>query len=61
MQKRIASLFILSFLLLALALCIVPSYVQTDNKGPIQGVLIILAIMLDVIAMRYQQKQPVNR
>ena len=61
MQKRIASLFILSFLLLALALCIVPAYIQTDNKEPIQVVLIILAITLDIIAMRYQQKQSVNR
>ena len=61
MQKRIASLFILSFLLLALAICIVPAYIQTNSKEPIQLALIILAITLDIIAMRHQQKQSINR
>ena len=61
MQTRIASLFRLSFLLLALALCIVPAYIQTDNTESIQLVLIIIAIVLDIIAMRYQQKRSVNR
>lgn len=61
MQKRIASLFILSFLLLALAICLVPAFIPTDSQEPIQLVLIIIAITLDIIAMRYQQKGSVNR
>lgn len=60
MQKRIASLFILSFLLFALAICIVPACIQNDSTEYIQVLLIILAVVIDIIAMRYQQKRSAN-
>ncbi len=56
MKKRTASLFMLSFVLLALCICVVPAYIQTDNKLTIQAVLLILAIGIDLAALRTKRK-----
>ncbi len=56
MKKRTASLFMLSFVLLALSICVVPAYIQNDSKLTIQAVLLLLAIAIDLAALRTKRK-----
>lgn len=61
MNKLTVYLFILSFLLLALALCVVPSWVNNDSKYIIQLSLFIAACIIDIIALRHQQKRSMDQ
>lgn len=60
MQKLTVSLFILSFLLLGTALCIVPGWIHSKQKEIIQMALFISACLIDIVALRYHQKNSIT-
>ncbi|ANE52541.1 hypothetical protein [Flavisolibacter tropicus] len=61
MQKLTVTLFIFSFLLLGVALCVVPELIHNKQKEIIQLALFILACLIDIVALRHHQKHSITR